>query len=337
MVAVSTQILKAPRSEGNGEVSVLIPAYNAESFIRRTLLFASGQTATNIRIIVSVDLSDDQTQGICSQLAETDPRITVLGSAKRLGWGGNVNRLIEAVDTEFFFIYFHDDIIAPQYVDVLRGRLIDAPEAASAHCSVETFGNRFRTNHAEDYAGSIPERLVQLWAPKHRGMPLRSMIRTDSVDKKFRLPDDPDGITHQEAFLARLVAAGPALGLKENLYLHWLRDEGLTGGWRRRGYDAHLEGMQNCCRDVLRFLDEILPSEDPDRGAVEFAYMTRALWLLSQQAKSAGEPLPKPTDLWTAAPRLDDVEAISSMPDWLRHEVETRASALAKNLTQERV
>lgn len=318
-------------------VSVLIPAFNAENFIRRTLLFASGQTAADIRIIVSVDLSDDQTLAVCSQLADADPRITVLGSSKRLGWGGNVNRLIEAVDTEYFFIYFHDDIIAPQYVEVLRDHLIADSTAASAHCSVETFGNRFRVNHAETYAGSITERLVQLWAPKHRGMPLRSMIRTDRVDDKFRLPDDPDAITHQEAFLARLVAAGPALGIRENLYLHWLRDEGLTGGWRRRGYDAHLEGMQNCSRDVLNFLDEILPNGNPDRKAIEFAYLTRALGLLSQQAKAAGEPLPKPTDLWKMAPELNDTGAVSSLPDWLRHKLEARAARLANNLSEQRV
>ena len=39
------------------------------------------------------------------------------------GWFGNVNSLLDRVDTEFSFIYFHDDVIDSTYSEQLVGAL----------------------------------------------------------------------------------------------------------------------------------------------------------------------------------------------------------------------
>ena len=103
----------------NADVSICIPAWMAESFIENTIRFAAGQTYDRIAILISVDESTDATSELCRKHSMKDERITVFEQDHRLGWAGNVNFLLERVTTPFFFLYFHDDVIAPQYTEVL--------------------------------------------------------------------------------------------------------------------------------------------------------------------------------------------------------------------------
>ena len=72
------------------EVSILIPAYMAEEFIDRTMLFARGQTYRNVRILVSIDVSTDATAAIVERHVAEDDRVSVVAHDERLGWAGNV-------------------------------------------------------------------------------------------------------------------------------------------------------------------------------------------------------------------------------------------------------
>ncbi len=59
-------------------ISVIIPAYNAEIFIRRTLDSILAQTYTNIEILVVDDGSQDRTAEIVESFVEKDSRVTLL-------------------------------------------------------------------------------------------------------------------------------------------------------------------------------------------------------------------------------------------------------------------
>ena len=75
-------------SAREAEVTVCIPAWQAEPFIDRTLGCARKQTHSRLRILVSIDASDDATAEICQAHAELDPadhRVRAKGKAG-LGW-----------------------------------------------------------------------------------------------------------------------------------------------------------------------------------------------------------------------------------------------------------
>ncbi|MGH8000156.1 MAG: glycosyltransferase family 2 protein, partial [Brasilonema sp.] len=57
-------------------VSVIIPAYNAEPFIGRTLQSVISQTYQNIEVLVIDDGSRDKTPEIVESFAQKDSRIT---------------------------------------------------------------------------------------------------------------------------------------------------------------------------------------------------------------------------------------------------------------------
>lgn len=56
-------------------ISVIIPAFNAEKFIKRTVESVINQTYTNIEVIIVDDGSTDKTKEICQELEKEDRRI----------------------------------------------------------------------------------------------------------------------------------------------------------------------------------------------------------------------------------------------------------------------
>ncbi len=59
-------------------VSVIIPAYNAQPFIRQTVLSVLNQTYDNLELFLVDDGSSDKTPEFLEHLSHHDSRITVL-------------------------------------------------------------------------------------------------------------------------------------------------------------------------------------------------------------------------------------------------------------------
>ena len=64
----------------NYKVSIVIPAYNAENYIKRAIDSCLCQTYENIEIIVVNDGSPDNTLNILEQYAELDNRIKIINN-----------------------------------------------------------------------------------------------------------------------------------------------------------------------------------------------------------------------------------------------------------------
>jgi glycosyltransferase involved in cell wall biosynthesis len=163
------------------EVSVLIPAYQSESFIGRTLDCARAQTHPAIRILISVDKCGDATAAVAHARAAIDDRVVVFEQTERLGWAGNVNFLLDRSETPYHFLYFHDDMIAPTYIATLLTALRAQPQAASVHCDMSHFGGSDWYSTGRAYLGPAVERVLTFLLAPSRGSPLRSVMRKDAV------------------------------------------------------------------------------------------------------------------------------------------------------------
>ncbi len=251
-----------------GEVSVCIPAWRASGFIDQTLRCAREQTHDALRIVVSIDLSDDGTEEICRAHARDDGRVEVHTHCERLGWARNVNFLLDHVDTELAFLYFHDDIIEPMYTERLVGALRERPDATSAHCDMRHFGASNWVNPGRQYEGTAVERVVTFLVAPHRGSLLRSVLRRTILDDGLRMPTGSRaGVWANEPFLMKLVAAGPASWVPETLYRRWdKREGGLTDGWLSLGVDEIIDGHRVNAEYALAVIDGMRPS--PEQRAV---------------------------------------------------------------------
>lgn len=60
----------------NDVVSVIIPVYNAENVLRRTLNTVAGQTYKNLDVILVDDGSTDGSRAICDEYVKNDSRFS---------------------------------------------------------------------------------------------------------------------------------------------------------------------------------------------------------------------------------------------------------------------
>jgi len=96
-------------------VSVIIPAYNAEQFVERTLNSVLNQTYQNLEVIVVNDGSHDRTAEIVSEIAQRDDRVTLLHQANS-GVAAARNLAIQYSSGEFIAPIDADDLWHPQNI-----------------------------------------------------------------------------------------------------------------------------------------------------------------------------------------------------------------------------
>lgn len=97
-------------------VSVIIPAYNAERFIARTLQSVLSQTYKNLEVIVVDDGSSDLTAEIVKSIAQTDHRVIFLQQPNS-GVAAARNLAIASSSGDFVALIDADDIWYPQNIE----------------------------------------------------------------------------------------------------------------------------------------------------------------------------------------------------------------------------
>lgn len=297
------------------EVSLCIPAWRSEPFIAKTLDCALAQTYPHTRILVSVDQCEDATAGICHAYAKADSRVEVFVQAERQGWARNINFLLDRVDTEFYCLYFHDDVIEPGYVERLLATLQRRPDAISAHCDMGHFGASDHVSHGVDYPESAVHRMAWFLVAPNRGSPMRSLTRSRVLKAGLRLPTDAvDGLWASEPYLMGLIAAGPALRVAETLYLRWdKRSGGLTDGWQRLSLEQQVAGYRANISSLLSIIDSVSET-DAERQALRFClyvhYVPRIRWLESQFGSVSPMPAGEAHPVFAVKPLPHELEAL---------------------------
>jgi len=282
-------------------VTICIPAWRAEEFIERTLNCALAQTHAKLRILVSVDHCEDATVPICEKFARADSRIEVFPQRERLGWAGNVNFLLGRVQSPFYFLYFHDDIILPAFTECLLKLLYKRPDATSAHCDMGHFGASESVSIGCSYAGSAARRLATFLVAPERGSPLRSLTRSEILNDKLRMPTTAvGGFWANEPYLMRLLAAGPAVRVPKVLYLRWdQRKCGLTEGWKGLSPAQVMSGFQTNITSALAIISET--TSPPERDAVVFClYVNTMLRVLDFEYNAGIAPIESAEELHPA-------------------------------------
>jgi glycosyltransferase involved in cell wall biosynthesis len=112
------------------EISIIIPAYNAEKTIVETLASVQAQTFSDWEAIVIDDGSTDNTLNLLK--AQKDPRIRVF-SCPNAGVAAARNRGLAEVTGDFVAFLDADDLWTPDKLELQRAALQANPEAGVAY------------------------------------------------------------------------------------------------------------------------------------------------------------------------------------------------------------
>jgi glycosyltransferase involved in cell wall biosynthesis len=122
-------------------VGICIPTRNQSGLITDALRSAFGQTMAPCDVVVSDDAGTDDTAAMVEAFRATLPpsRRALLRydrSAQQLGIGGNFDRAVRLAQGDFVVKLDSDDILEPEFVEILSARLQANPRAGWAHCNV---------------------------------------------------------------------------------------------------------------------------------------------------------------------------------------------------------
>ena len=129
--------------------SIVIPAFNAEDFLERTLWSAIRQSYKNLEVIIVDDGSEDDTGLIAKKMAAVDDRLRVITVANG-GVAKARNVGIEAAKGEFVAFLDADDLWHPakteDQVTALTGREADGAAAAYTQMRIIDWEDRVIRN-----------------------------------------------------------------------------------------------------------------------------------------------------------------------------------------------
>lgn len=97
----------------NPLVTVIIPIYNGEKYLKRALDSVVNQTYNNIEIMLINDCSTDDSLTICKEYIDMDSRVHLINNDRNCGSGFGKNYGIEHESGDYFMFMDQDD-----YIDV---------------------------------------------------------------------------------------------------------------------------------------------------------------------------------------------------------------------------
>lgn len=104
-------------------ISIIIPVYKVEYYLRKCLESVLSQTYRNLEIIIVDDGSPDNCPRICDEYASIDPRIIVIHKENG-GQSSARNAALDIAKGEYIAFVDSDDYIEPNYIKELYFRII---------------------------------------------------------------------------------------------------------------------------------------------------------------------------------------------------------------------
>jgi glycosyltransferase involved in cell wall biosynthesis len=117
-------------SSGGPLVSIGMPVYNGERFVRQALESILIQDYENFELIISDNASTDTTGNICQMYADRDARIRYVRNETNLGASPNHKRVFEMGRGDYFKWAAHDDECLPTFLSRCMSVFGEAPQSA---------------------------------------------------------------------------------------------------------------------------------------------------------------------------------------------------------------
>ncbi len=134
-------------------ISVLIPTYNVEKYIRSAINSVINQTYINFEIIVVDDGSSDQTFSILEEIKKNEPRLKLFKNEKNLGIVKTLNFGLSVSRGEYIVRMDGDDLCHPKKIEKQLDCLLKNENIALIGCDVMSIDennnilNYIKTSH----------------------------------------------------------------------------------------------------------------------------------------------------------------------------------------------
>jgi glycosyltransferase involved in cell wall biosynthesis len=183
-------------TEHSPKVSVGLPVYNGEKYLRESIESILAQTFTDFELVISDNASTDGTEMICQEYAGKDSRVRYYRSENNIGGSNNHNRVFELSKGKYFHWFSDDDLFAPTFLEKSVAVLDHNPSIAlcfSMFKVIDEYGQQVRENNQMIGQSLKPyERLRELASWEHDCEANYGLMRADLLCKTDLERNYPD-------------------------------------------------------------------------------------------------------------------------------------------------
>lgn len=187
------------------KLSIGIPVYNGEKFLRQCFDSLISQTFTNFELIISDNASDDSTSDICNEYSKKFKDFKYFKQKKNMGMKWNFNFVLEQAKYDYFVWVAVDDILLPNFLKKnieileLKQNLVGSVSKINSYDSndlkisdtdkffkdvTKQLRKRFRKRGTLSISGSYDEK-VRFYLKKSTCQIIYGIFKTDVIRKSI--------------------------------------------------------------------------------------------------------------------------------------------------------
>jgi glycosyltransferase involved in cell wall biosynthesis len=220
-------------------VSIGLPIYNGEKFLKEKLESIFDQTLKNYELIISDNNSSDNTKKICEEFLKKDSRIKYFHQINNEGPFANFNFVLKKSTRKFFVWTAVDDMWENSFLEKTINELMQNNYAVGCTSQVERIGkiiNEFEELQDDSWLGKKYKRIrrnyrkfgtisvsgswhkkAETYMKTQSGQAVYSVFRTNELKKSFQnLP--PYAI--DMALIMSVLKYGDIISIKETLWYY---------------------------------------------------------------------------------------------------------------------
>lgn len=274
-------------------ISVIIPAYNIESWIGRCLDSIINQSYSNLQIIVVNDGSSDSTGMILNTYASKDSRIKVIhqenqgvSSARNAGMGEAKGSYICFVDG--------DDWVAADYIEALHTafKCSNIQMTVCGFIEEDEKGQFIQLRKNQDQRKKSKETLEQIFFAEEIGRSLwNKMFLREIIESKQLRFSSQYQVGEDMLFLIKYLLCIDTVKCIENIGYHYLWRVG--SAMNKRQWDERYDRSRNSWLRVLEEIEALLRSQSDEcrrnlqmyRRLVQYRILCESISLLGNAQK----------------------------------------------------
>ena len=226
------------------KISVILPVYNAEKYLRNTLDSVLGGSFRDFEIVAVNDGSCDSSLAILEEYRERDARVKVIDKPNT-GVSDTRNVAIAAAEGEYLAFLDADDVYSPEYLE----RMYSVAEACGADvtvCSYVTFRGEKPSFPQCDSREAKPTTVKELL-----DMGLMTSMCVKLVRKSIIIDNgiafDKDLAFGEDLFFAwrACISSEKTVRLDDKLYGYRMSSEGATAKYHDRLYHKYKAAFES--------------------------------------------------------------------------------------------
>lgn len=262
-------------------ISVIVPIYNAEQYLRTCVESICGQTYHDLEIILVNDGSTDHSLDICNALAEKDNRIEVIHK-QNSGPSESRNMGLDIAKGEYIAFVDSDDCMHPRMLEILLSALIDT-DSDIAMCDFQYADNQYaKLQERENSDIKIykeDEMFELLWSEN-----VKIVVQWNKLYKKKIFSDlrFPVGKINEDTYIAhrQLNHCKQLVYVDQKLYVYVQRPGSIMATMSRKRINDTIEAYE----DRIRFFLERNRYKEAER--TKKSMLDDLLYFAEQQYKN---------------------------------------------------